>query len=311
MIKLGPGYLKKFGVKRTCAAILLYASRKLDCRIDPYVADKFLRKRSKRTAAGQLEIPSMRELSKYDFCRSDLVRNAQILDAWRRNTSRTISSVNWFIPDFLNVYGGGHHTIFRFAEYLARKGVENRFVIYDRSRPVDAEELEEAIVEAFPNMARFRVITHPAVQGLPYADVAIASTWQSAYSVLHFNNTCGKYYFVQDFEPIFYPAGSSYAMAEASYRFGFPAITFGRWLRDLYVQDYHGHGIDFTPCAETDLFYPASDAPREKPERLFFFARPISERRAFELGILALRKLKKKYTNLEIQSPIFLFCPCN
>jgi glycosyltransferase involved in cell wall biosynthesis len=269
--------------------------------IDPYTVDQFVLKDLPNVPKrATLEIPFTKELSKYDFKQSDLLINSQILDKWRRTSNRTISSINWFVPDFLNVYGGGHHTIFRFADHLSRKGIENRFIIYDSIRPVEAEDLEGSISEAFPNMRRFRVITHPTLQGLPYADVTIATTWQSAYSVLHFNNTRGKYYFIQDYEPLFYPAGSIHAIAEATYRFGFPAITFGRWLRDLYVNGYKHEAVDFMPCAERDLFWPDPQAPREKPERIFFFARPISERRAFELGIMALRKLNKKYPDLEI-----------
>ena len=38
-------------------------------------------------------------------------------------------------------------------------------------------------------------------------------------------NTKRKFYFVQDYEPLFYPASSRSALAEATYRFGMPAIV--------------------------------------------------------------------------------------
>jgi hypothetical protein len=103
MINLGWQYLRKFGVKRTCAAVLLYASRKLDMAIDPYTVDQFVLKDLPNVPKrATLEIPFTKELSKYDFKQSDLLINSQILDKWRRTSNRTISSINWFVPDFLN-----------------------------------------------------------------------------------------------------------------------------------------------------------------------------------------------------------------
>jgi len=135
---------------------------------------------------------------------------------------------------------------------------------------------------------------------VPYADLAFASTWQSAYYVVKFNKTRGKYYFIQDFEPYFYPAGTSFALAENTYKWRIPAITFGQWLSNLYVENYNSIAQDFIPCADQKIFKPILGSPRDEVQRLFFFARPISERRAFEIGINTLKKIKNKYPSLEI-----------
>jgi glycosyltransferase involved in cell wall biosynthesis len=271
-------YLKKAGLRRGCAAMFLHASRKLDPGI------------------GALSIET---LSRYDFRGSDLESNLRMCENWLGMRDRDFSSVNWFIPDFENVYGGGHHTVFRFAEYLSRKGIVNRFIVVDAAS-VDSDKREKAIGAAFPSMKGIDVIAGSTNRSVPYADVSMATAWNTAYHLLHFNNTQGKYYFIQDFEPMFYAAGSAYAMAEATYRFGFPAITCGLWLRDLYVRLYGQIAQDFTPCAEETLFWPAPDFPREKPGRVFFYARPTTDRRAFELGIMALTRLAKKYPSLEV-----------
>ncbi len=58
---------------------------------------------------------------------------------------------------------------------------------------------------------------------LPASDVAICTFWVSAYFLLKFNKTKRKYYFIQDYEPLFYPGGATFALAESTYRFGFRA----------------------------------------------------------------------------------------
>lgn len=45
-------------------------------------------------------------------------------------------------------------------------------------------------------------------------------------------------YFLQDFEPLFHPAGAYAALAENTYRMGFHGIAAGRWLAELLEADY-------------------------------------------------------------------------
>ena len=52
------------------------------------------------------------------------------------------------------------------------------------------------------------VETFISVDSMKYAHATIATGWQTAYFVRRFNNTDNKFYFVQDFEPIFFGVGS-------------------------------------------------------------------------------------------------------
>jgi beta-1,2-rhamnosyltransferase WsaF-like protein len=56
------------------------------------------------------------------------------------------------------------------------------------------------------------------------SDAAISTLWTTAYAALRFNNTRRKFCFVQDYESLFYPAGSIYALVEATYRLGYGGI---------------------------------------------------------------------------------------
>ncbi len=53
-------------------------------------------------------------------------------------------------------------------------------------------------------------------------DVVFATSWETAYAVFNLQGEqLHKFYFVQDFEPIFFGVGSRYMLAEATYKFGF------------------------------------------------------------------------------------------
>jgi glycosyltransferase involved in cell wall biosynthesis len=170
------------------------------------------------------------------------------------------------------------------------------------------------------------VANYDDLEKVEAADGAVATLWNTAYYALRFNRTRRKFYFIQDYEPLFYPAGTSYALAEAPYRFGFYGLTNTISLRDLYRQQYDGQAEYFTPAVNTKIFYKTEDGGRrteeEKPSSatssaspsppsfsvlrppsssfilhpssLFFYARPGAPRNAFELGTTALRKLKSR-----------------
>ena len=61
-----------------------------------------------------------------------------------------------------------------------------------------------------------------------------------------FNSRCSgkRFYFVQDFEPYFYPVGSMSLLAENTYRMGFHAITIGALLcRQAAFGVWHGRRL--------------------------------------------------------------------
>jgi uncharacterized iron-regulated protein len=70
------------------------------------------------------------------------------------------------------------------------------------------------IEQAFPGLMGDVVSAVPSMQDvekLTPTDVCIATYWTTAYYELLFNQTRRKFYSVQDYEPIFYPAGTASA----------------------------------------------------------------------------------------------------
>ena len=192
---------------------------------------------------------------------------------------------------------GGHQTIFRFMRYLEQAGHRATVYLYHpQDRALDAAYIE-GLVKANPSYttvdARFR--TWPDVA--PDTDVIIATGWETAYPAFLDPSPARRAYFVQDFEPSFYPVGSENVLAENTYRFGFHGLTAGRWLATRLQRDYGmaTHHFDF--AADTDVYRLQTTARRED---VFFYARPVTARRGFELGVMALERLHQLRPGIRI-----------
>jgi glycosyltransferase involved in cell wall biosynthesis len=232
----------------------------------------------------------------FDIADGAIPANDALIASYRGSGPFEIRSVQWFLPFFNHVYFGGIHTLLRFADHFVREhGVESRFHCYD-VRPDRVPAMARKVAAAFPALANasFTSTAIGDVTELPSCDAAIATLWSSAYPVLHMRQARSKFYFVQDNEPQFYPAGAAAAIAEETYRFGFPGIVNTPGLAEVY-RSYGNPAAPFVPAVDTDRYHPA-EQPRDPadPVRVFFYARPNTPRNAFGLGLAALARLKKR-----------------
>lgn len=211
-----------------------------------------------------------------------------------------VRTVNWFIPDVENPFYGGIATAFRIAEHLrAHHGVQNRFVVW--SAP-NEEWFRSALRAIFPGLADSQIVFHDGSLGerlddIPDCDVAIATQWPTAYAVAAFRGARRRFYLVQDFEPMFHPAGTLYALAEESYKLGLYGICNTVSMGRFYREDYDGIGSHFVPAVDTEVFHSAGrpEPDSDDPVRLFLYARPGHWRNCWELVSLALDELKATY----------------
>lgn len=208
-----------------------------------------------------------------------------------------IKTANWFVPNFDHLSFGGIFTIFRFIEKFSKEGVHNRIIIYDKPS-FDINKLKKEITEKFPALTDYELLifdhSNDDVNNLPECDIAICSFWVSAYLLLKFNKTKRKYYFVQDYEPLFYPGGSTYALAESTYRFGFRGLVNTPGLLAAVNQRHGMEGISFIPAVDQSIYYPKERA-KDSKVRIFFYARPNNPRNAFNLGVDIIKRLIGRY----------------
>jgi glycosyltransferase involved in cell wall biosynthesis len=225
-----------------------------------------------------------------------------VLREQARTDQLEIESIQWFLPWFHTPLFGGIYTILRFADHFARvHGVENRFCVYDAKSHDDWKMIARKVGEVFPSLADAGFTTwQPAKAGedpfghLAPADAVVATLWSSAYPVMRFNRVRAKFFFMQDFEPTFYAAGSASSLVEETYRFGIPGIVNTPGLAEVY-RSYGNPAVSFVPAVDTHMYHPPAEPLPDEPVRIVFYGRPQTPRNAFGLGLAALSTVKKRY----------------
>jgi hypothetical protein len=126
----------------------------------------------------------------------------------------------------------------------------------------------------------------------------MATEWRTAYYLRSSDKEETRGYFIQDFEPWFFPRGTYYALAEETYRFGFKGVTAGSWLSDLVTKEYGMSAVPIGFPADLETYQKIEIDKPENVVKVFFYARPPTPRRDFELGLLALQDLVSKRPNV-------------
>ncbi len=218
-------------------------------------------------------------------------------DAFEKHKDDGIKLLNWVIPE-MGEGSGGHMTIFRFASLLEDMGFHSRlYLVLAPSFRNDNKGLRNVLAKKFkildPRVEAFWDISEAG-----FAHATIATSWETAYFVKNFDNTVSKFYFVQDYEPYFFPRGAYYQFAEDTYRFGFRRITAGEWLKEVLEEKYA------MPC-DSFLFsydrkYYRLHEKTALSKKVFFYVRPVTPRRDFEIGMMALCELCKRMPEVEV-----------
>ena len=223
----------------------------------------------------------------------DLQANAELVRAQLAAPPSEIDSIRWLVPGFYLVWGGGIHPILRLADHLAREHrVRSSFVVFDSTDPPVVARVKAGIGRAFPRLAGSEV--HAADDRPAPADVAIATAWESVWRLVRTRDVQAKLFFIQDWEPDFYPAGSASALLEEAGRQGIPAIVNTAALADSY-RSLGGPAVSFTPAVDSAVFHPPPSPRQKRPIRIVFYGRPRTSRNAFGLGLDTLRRVKEAH----------------
>ena len=238
----------------------------------------------------QMDIPGF-----YGYIMDD--KKIEFADGEREELEKSsVTILNWVIPE-MGIGSGGHINIFRFVQKLQNMGFQNRVYIFN-SNALDSDQSFINFINQYYDLDTEKIELHYDVAGMKPAHAVIATSWQTAYYVRKFDKVISKFYFVQDFEPIFYAVASEYTFAENTYRFGFRGLTAGDWLKDILRDEYGMKTESFSFSYDKDVYH-AIDK-KDDTKRLFFYARPVTPRRAFELGLLALVEVAKKIPDVEV-----------
>lgn len=197
-------------------------------------------------------------------------------------------TINWIVPDF-NIGSGGHLNIFRLIYLLEKIGFSNRILLIESKFETSASARNTIREHFYPIDAKIIIDKSE----LEPAAITVATNWISAYFVRNFQSTQHRCYFVQDYEPYFYPHSSQYTFAEKSYELDFHGITAGDWLAHKLKNEHNMRTLGMGFSYDRDLYRPYPRLNKDE-KRVFYYARPATERRGFELGMLTLNLVAKK-----------------
>jgi glycosyltransferase involved in cell wall biosynthesis len=233
-------------------------------------------------------------IARNDVDYATISRNHALNASYAEGISGTIHSAAFFVPPLSHIYRGGLYTCFRFAAALFREKQVRPLIVVCSDSPPDLDALEKQFDEAFPGVPfsfyHFNAVRDSPVV-IPAADIAVATLWTTAYTVARYTAK-GKFYLIQDYEPLFEASGAGYGLIEASYRFGFFPICNSPGVAAAITPYGDGPILTFEPAVDQTTFLPTSFPRIEAPIRIVFYGRPHNPRNLFGLGMHALLEVK-------------------
>ncbi|MBW4662429.1 MAG: glycosyltransferase [Drouetiella hepatica Uher 2000/2452] len=138
--------------------------------------------------------------------------------------------LHWVIPDY-SQGGGGHMTIFRFVSLLDKTQFRQTIWIQNCLNHATAAEAKQRIQQWYQPISdnvvvRFLPDDVESISG----DAIIATDCWTAFPVSRMTRFKERFYFIQDWETEFHPAGDLRLAASLTHQMGFIALTAGTWL---------------------------------------------------------------------------------
>ena len=154
-----------------------------------------------------------------------------------------IKSIVFILPD-MATFSGGLTSVLRLATYLSGFGYD---IFYYTLNPTQDSVFKH---NATINLKGYKgqLIQEQELQQRTF-DVVVATLWTSVYFVAK-NRHLFRYkaYFIQDFEPYFYPQGDFYQLSLQTYHMGFIMISLGSWNKRMIESNdskLSVHSVDF------------------------------------------------------------------
>jgi O-antigen biosynthesis protein len=192
---------------------------------------------------------------------------------------------------------GGLSTILALVGEMAGRGHSCSLWLEDphRRAPESGPRVEKRLRDYFGPV---RAEVHSGFSEWEGTDVVVATGWETVPRALLLPDCGARAYFVQDYEPDFFPASAERRWAEESYRQGLPHVTAGPWLAYLLRERYGAVATHLDLGVDHDTYRPQPMARRD--DTVVFYARRATPRRAVPLGLLALAELHRRRRDVRL-----------
>ena len=197
----------------------------------------------------------------------DQVRVNALLDrydasVYENQKPEQVKSVLFIITRLVR-FSGGQTSILRLGTELHKLGYEVGYAVY---KPQSKEEMQ---ICASSNLSGFKgdLYTMEELNAMYQCnsfDVVVASSWDT----LSFAKKLGKYtmYFVQDYEPYFYPFGEVFLLAKKTYEQGAHMVSLGNWNAEMIKKECH----PVSPIDVVDFPYEKKEYPKKERDYMAY-----------------------------------------
>jgi len=211
-----------------------------------------------------------------------------------QNVSKKIHKkrIAWVIP-FPGKGSGGHRTIIQNVNALIRHGYECD--IYAESPAEVDDETVAKLIDEYYEVCAAKV--YAGFSHHEKYDLLFATGWQSL-NYVQAMETDKKAYFIQDYEPWFFPMGDEYLNTEDSYRLGYQSITIGKWLSAKLKNEFNVNAQHFDFCADVNIYKPIMDITKENA--ICYVLQPEKPRRVTTIALKALKIVKNRRPDIKI-----------
>lgn len=200
-------------------------------------------------------------------------------------------------------FSGGPNTVLLFAAEIAKAGYDIHCL--SQSPPTCSNDVLRAHLRDLLSLDaetadHFRVSCMSEPFKLHSNDRLCASAWWTvpvAEALAEQMESQRFFYFIQDFEPLFYPWNEMHAKAVLSYEANFLPVMNEPCLADFFFNFKPGRFAEPTFQREALVFMPAVDRkhfypePRKGKHILLFYARPSAPRNLYHYGMEAMHRL--------------------
>lgn len=164
-----------------------------------------------------------------------------------------IKSVLFIITRMVRFHGG-QTSILRLGTELWEQGYEVGYAVY---KPQSKEEMQ---ICASSNLKGFQGKLYTMhdlddLKNIMIPDVVVASSWDTVSFAKQFSSYI--MYFVQDYEPYFYPFGEQFLMAKKTYEQGLHMVSLGSWNKKVI----EANGTPVSPIDVIEFPYEKKEYP--------------------------------------------------
>ncbi len=188
---------------------------------------------------------------------------------------------------------GGHRTIIQNVNALIRAGYECDIFVEEDG--VSTPEMVRQKINEWYEPCTAGVFVGFNIQ--KEYDIMFATGWQTVEFVRKLPAK-KKGYFIQDYEPWFFPMGDQYLMTENSYKYGFLPVTIGKWLAHKMATEFNTPAEYFDFGADLNVYKPLENV--EKENAICYVYQPEKPRRCDYIGLQALKLIKAMRPDVKI-----------